>query len=230
MPLLKSAPKANTLPRLKARRNEICLTAAHTFAERGFDATSVNDIAAALGITKAGLYHYIPSKESLLFDIITLRLDSIDEEVIEPTRHTADPEARLLDIVLRHALLATCNDGVITLLIDEVHALPEPQRKKINLRRRKYFEYVRKTLRELDARGRLTDVDPTVAAFSVIGAIMWLPQWFRPGGRLSSDEVAEEMVQFIAAGVLRSAATRRKAGAVPRRRLARSAPHITSQP
>jgi len=217
MALTKPA-RAPVLPRLKARRNEICLTAAHTFVERGFDATSVNDIAAALGITKAGLYHYISTKESLLFDIITLGLDSIDEEVIEPTRDIADPEARFLDIVLRHALLATCNDGVITLLIDEVHALPEAQRKKVNLRRRKYFEYVRQTLRDLDARGRLADVDPTVAAFSVIGAIMWLPQWFRPGGRLSSDDAAEEMVQFIAAGVLRPAASRRKGSAGAKRR------------
>jgi AcrR family transcriptional regulator len=207
--MLKPAPE-HVLPRLKARRTEICLTAAHTFVERGFDATSVNDIAAALGITKAGLYHYISSKESLLFDIITLGLDSIDEEVVAPTRAIADPEARFLDIVLRHALLATCNDGVITLLIDEVHALSPPQRKKINLRRRKYFEYVRAALLELEAAGRLQDIDPAVAAFSVIGAIVWLPQWFRPGGRLSSDEVAEEMVQFIANGVLRPASARRK--------------------
>jgi TetR/AcrR family transcriptional regulator, cholesterol catabolism regulator len=182
MPLSKPV-HAQALPRLKARRMEICLTAAHTFVKRGFDATSVNDIAAALGITKAGLYHYISSKESLLFDIITLGLDSIDEEVVEASRTIADPEARFLDIVLRHALLATCNNGVITLLIDEVHALPQPQRKKINLRRRKYFEYVRAALRELEAVGRLQDIDPTVAAFSVIGAIVWLPQWFRPAGR-----------------------------------------------
>ena len=217
MPLTKPA-RAQVLPRLKVRRTEICLTAAHTFVERGFDATSVNDIAAALGITKAGLYHYISSKESLLFDIITLGLDSIDEDVIEPTRAIADAEQRFLDIVLRHALLATCNDGVITLLIDEVHALSHAQRKKVNLRRRKYFEYVRQTLRELEANGRLQDIDPTVAAFSVIGAIMWLPQWFLPGGRLSSEEVAEEMVQFIAAGVLRPASARRKLTTPPRRR------------
>lgn len=172
----------------------------------------MNDIAAALGITKAGLYHYITSKESLLFDIITLGLDSIDEEVVEPTRGIADPEARFLDIVLRHALLATCNDGVITLLIDEVHALPPPQRKQINLRRRTYFEYVRDTLRELHASGRLHEIDPTVAAFSVLGAIVWLPQWFRPGGRLSSEEVAQEIVRFVAAGVLRPAASRRDRG------------------
>jgi len=217
MPLPKPV-RTQALPRLKARQMEICLTSAHTFVERGFDATTVNDIAAAVGITKAGLYHYISSKESLLFDIITLGLDSIDEEVVGPTRDIADPEARFLDIVLRHALLATCNDGAVTLLIDEVHALPQAQRKKVNQRRRKYFEYVRATLRELESIGRLQNIDPTVAAFSVIGAIVWSPQWFRPGGRLSSEEVAEEMVQFISAGVLRSVSARRKVPVAARKR------------
>jgi AcrR family transcriptional regulator len=168
------------LPRLKSRRTEICLTAAHTFVDRGYDATSVNDIAAALGITKAGLYHYITSKESLLYDIITHGLDSMAEEVVEPTRAIRDPEARFRDIVLRHALLATCHDGVITLLIDEVHALPATQRRKVNQRRR------RARLRARHAAGarsggRLQEIDVTVAAFSVIGAIVWLPQWFLPG-------------------------------------------------
>jgi AcrR family transcriptional regulator len=200
----------SALPRLKSRRTQICITAAHTFVERGFDATSVNDIAAAVGITKAGLYHYITSKESLLYDIITHGIDSMDEEVVEPTRAIRDPEARFRDIVLRHALLATCHDGVITLLIDEVHALPPAQRRKVNQRRKAYFDYVRDTLRELKAAGRLQDIDVTVAAFSVIGAIVWLPQWFRPGFRLSSEEVAQEILDFIAAGVLRPSSSRRK--------------------
>jgi AcrR family transcriptional regulator len=59
------------------------MTAARTFVERGFDATSVNDIAAALGVTKAGLYHYIASKDALFFDILSLGMDWLDEEVVK---------------------------------------------------------------------------------------------------------------------------------------------------
>lgn len=216
------------LPRLTSRRTQICITAAHTFVERGFDATSVNDIAAAVGITKAGLYHYITSKESLLYDIITHGLDAMAEDVVAPTRAIRDPEARFRDIVLRHARLATCHDGVITLLIDEVHALPAAQRRKVNQRRKAYFDYLRDTLRQLQAAGRLQDIDVTVAAFSVIGAILWLPQWFRPGGRLSSEEVAQVILDFIAAGVLRPLSSRRrKSGEAAGSRLAGAAVHRT---
>src|SRR5262245_49137232 len=86
-----ASPRKRSL-RLNARRVEICVTAAHVFVERGFDATSVNDIAAALGVTKAGLYHYFSSKESLLFEIVSLGMDSIDTEVVEAVKGIRDPE------------------------------------------------------------------------------------------------------------------------------------------
>jgi hypothetical protein len=55
----------------------------------------------------------------------------------------------------------------------------------------------------LDAQGRLRDVDPTVAAFSVIGMILWLPRWFRQGGRLNSEQAAIEIANLAVAGVVR---------------------------
>src|ERR1700736_1380005 len=65
------SPRRRSEPRLNDRRAEICRTAAQIFLVRGFDPTSVNDAARALGMTKAGLYHYFPSKEALLLEIMT---------------------------------------------------------------------------------------------------------------------------------------------------------------
>src|SRR5215475_8210919 len=111
MPLTKTRPaREQALPRLKARRTEICLTAARTFVERGFDATSVNDIASALGVTKAGLYHYIVSKEALFFDVVSLGMDWLDEEVVKHVVGIEDPEERLEQMLLRHATLTGTNE------------------------------------------------------------------------------------------------------------------------
>ncbi len=178
--------------------------------QHGYDSTSVNDIASALGITKAGLYHYITSKESLLFDILTLGVDALEDEVVVPTRTITDPEDRLNDIVLRHAILVTCNRGALTLLVDTLHALPRAQRREISARYRRYFTYLRDTIAELRATGRLRDLDPTVAAFSVLGVILWMPQWFRPDGRLTSEEVAREIVAFVSAALISSAVPPRR--------------------
>jgi TetR/AcrR family transcriptional regulator, cholesterol catabolism regulator len=185
------------------RRFEICMKAARAFVERGFDATSVNDIAAALGVTKPGLYHYITSKEALFFDIVSLGMDWLDEDVIKPVEGIKDPEERLRQIILRHATLTACNEGWITILLDEMHALPSGQRKKIERRKRRYMELVRDTLRELEAAGRLRDVDPTVATLAVLGMIIWLPRWVRPGGRLTPEHVAAQVSQLALDGLLR---------------------------
>jgi len=186
-----------------ARRVEICRTAAQIFRDRGFDATSVSDIARALGMTKAGLYHYFESKEALLFEIMTYGLDRVRDDVIVPVRAIRDPEERLRQIVVRHARIATHGRGAIAHLGDEIRALPPPARRQIEERMRLYVDLVRSTLVEIKAAGRLRDVDPTVASFSLIGMILWLPRWFRQDGRLTQEAVASEIASLVLGGVLK---------------------------
>jgi AcrR family transcriptional regulator len=179
------------------------MTAARTFVERGFDATSVNDIAAALGVTKAGLYHYISSKEALFLEIVNLGMDWLNHDVVAPTEGIKDPEERLRQLLQRHATLTACNEGWITILLDEMHALPPAQRKKVEQRKRRYLDYVKGTLIELKKAGRLRDIDPTVATFAVLGMIIWLPRWVRPDGRLTPEEVAAEVGRLAINGLLK---------------------------
>jgi len=186
----------------ETRRARMCRTAAQMFRDRGYDATSVSDVARALGMTKAGLYHYFDSKEALLFEIMSFGLDRVRDEVVLPARGIADPEERLRQIVLRHARIATNGRGAIAHLGDEIRALPPAARRQIEERMRLYFDLVRDTLGEIKAEGRLRDVDPTVAAFSVIGIVLWLPRWFRQDGRLSEERVAQEIAQLALGGLL----------------------------
>lgn len=192
------------VPPLKSRRVEICRTAAQLFRDRGYDATSVSDIARALGITKAGLYHYFESKEALLFEITNFGLDRVRDDVIIPAGALRDPGERLRQLVVRHACIATHGRGAVAQLVDEIGALPPAARKQVEERMRAYFDLVRDTLCELRAAGRLRDVDPTVATFSLIGTILWLPRWFRQNGRLSQEQVANEIADIALGGLLRA--------------------------
>ena len=185
-----------------SRRIDICRTAAQIFRDRGYDATSVSDIARALGMTKAGLYHYFESKEALLFEIMTYGLDRVRDEVVMPARAIHDPEERLRQIVIRHARIATHGRGAIANLGDEIRALPPTARRQIEERMRLYFDLVRDTLAQLKAVGRLRDVDPTVAAFSLIGMVLWTPRWFRQDGRLTQEQVANEIANLALAGLI----------------------------
>ncbi len=205
-----------------SRRAEICRTAAQIFRERGYDATSVSDIARALGITKAGLYHYFESKEALLFEITAYGLDRVRDDVIVPVRAVRDPEERLRQLVVRHACIATNGRGAVAQLVDEVRALPPANRRQLEERMRAYFDLMRDTLRELETAGRLRDIDPTVATFSLIGAILWLPRWFRQAGRLSQEQVAHQIADIALGGLLRDRPKSRRQTAPPRRRRAGS--------
>jgi AcrR family transcriptional regulator len=204
-----AVPRVAELP-LNTRRAEICRTAARIFRDRGFDATSVSDIARALRMTKAGLYHYFDSKEALLYEIMTFGLERVHEEVVEPAKRIRDPEARLRQIVIHHAMITTRAQGAVAQLFDETAALSPAARKTIREKERRYFRLIRDTLEELRSARRLRDIDLTVAAFSIIGMILWLPRWFRQGERLTNEQAALEIANLALAGVLKPAAGSRK--------------------
>jgi AcrR family transcriptional regulator len=186
-----------------ARRAAMYRTVAQIFRDRGFDATSVSDIARALGLTKAGLYHHFESKEALLFEIMMFGLDKVRDEVIVPVRAIRDPEERLRQLIVRHGRIITRGQGAVAHLGDEIRALPPAARRQIEHRMRIYFDLVRDTLGELRADGRLRDVDPTVATFSLIGMILWMPRWFRQDGRLTQEQVAKELAGLALGGIVR---------------------------
>ena len=192
----------STAAQFQSRRARMCRTAAQLFRNRGYDATSVSDIARALGMTKAGLYHHFESKEALLFEIMMYGLDRVRDEVIVPVRAVRDPEERLRQMIVRHARIATRGQGAVAHLGDEIRALPPAARKQIEQRMRVYFDLVRGTLAELQAAGRLRKVDLTVATFSLLGMILWLPRWFRQDGRLDQEMVANEIASFALGGLL----------------------------
>jgi len=187
----------------KERLAEVYRTAAQIILRKGYDATSINDIANALGMTKAGLYHYINGKKELLFDIMNFGLDELEEEVVIPAHSIADPAARLRFIVLSHARLVTRGDGAITILVDEITALTPAQNRKITRRKRAHFDRLRDVLNQLKAEGMLQDVDTTVATFSLLGMINWLSRWFKRDGALTEEQIAEEIVKIALNGLLR---------------------------
>lgn len=187
---------------------DIYRAAAQIICEKGYDATSMNDIAEAVGITKAGLYHHIPGKKDLLFRIMNFGLDALEEEVIAPTRAITDAEQRLRAIISNHVRLITKRSSPqghnpVTIVVDEAGGLSPAHRRKIDQRRRAYVDLVRETLTQLKEEGKLRDLDVTVSAFSLLGMILWISRWYHPNGRMTPDQVAEEITKIALGGLLR---------------------------
>ncbi len=184
------------------RLAEIYRAAAQIILRKGYDATSVNDIANALGMTKAGLYHYINGKKEVVFDIMNIGLDELDEEVVPPAKSIPDPSDRLRFIIANNARLVTRGQGAITILVDEITALTPAQNRKITRRKRAYFESLRNTLNQLKAEGKLQDVDTTAATFCLLGMINWLSRWYRQDGPLTEEQAAEQIGKIALNGLM----------------------------
>lgn len=197
--------EANDVERLR----QIYRAAAWLFCEKGYEATSMSDIAERVGITKAGVYHFIQgTKQELLFEIISFGLDRLDAIVIEPARAIPDPEARLRFIIASHVGLiisGSTSEGYnpVTIVVEEVSGLAPQQLQLVNQRKRGYVDLVRDTLKELQGEGKLKDVNPTVTAFSLLGSILWVARWYRASGSLTAEIVAAEISKIVFGGILK---------------------------
>ncbi len=199
----RDAARAN---RTRDRRIELLQHAARVFLEKGYEATSMNLIAQRAQVTKPGLYYHFKSKQELLYSIMAFAMDRLEQATREATLSSGDNEERLGKILASHARMITREEeGAFTLLvIDLVHALPDDDRRLIDQRKRAYFELVRATLEQLGREGKLRPgFDETVASFSLLGMVMWISKWFRPGGRLGDDDVAAQVTELALAAVLR---------------------------
>jgi len=172
--------------------------------QKGYEGTSMNDIAEAAGLTKAGIYHYIRGKEELLFEIMTYAMDNLDQRIIAPAQELADPEQRLRAIVEGHTKSLLEGVGAITIVLEEMPALTAAHRRIIKARKRAYFDLIRQTLQELESQGKLRDVDLTTATFSLLGMILWISRWYRRDGKLSAEQVLRDYVEIATNGVLKT--------------------------
>jgi TetR/AcrR family transcriptional regulator, cholesterol catabolism regulator len=183
---------------------EICRTAARVFYDKGYDGASMQDIAEAVGLTKAGLYHHVGSKDRLLFEIMNYGMDILDEVVVSKVRDIADPRERLRQTIIGHIdLVVRTRDLEITVILHENRSLKGEFRKTINARKQKYIRLLERTIAEVQAQTSTPPgISPRLAAFALLGMINWLYQWYRPDGPVKEAELADSYVDFFFRGLL----------------------------
>jgi hypothetical protein len=146
-------------------------------------------------------------------------MDRLNVQVIQPALALEDPLTRLTAILKAHAInsggAATASGNPLSIIVDELAGLTEVHRRQVEARKRIYLDLLRDTLTALAGEGRLrANVDITAAAFSFIGAIMWIARWWRPSGRLSLDETVDQVTALLLRGALQGDAEAGCVGAV----------------
>ncbi len=190
----------------KQKLREICRVAARVFYEKGYDGASMQDIAEAVGLTKAGLYHHVGSKDRLLFEIVNYGMDILDETVLQKIQNFTDPREKLRKLIVGHIdLIVRARDQEITVILHENRSLRGTFRKKINARKKAYIQYLEDLIAQVQALAGRQFVTPRLAAFALLGMINWLYQWYSPEGPIKQNELAEGFADFFFRGLLGSA-------------------------
>ncbi len=185
-------------------RQEILRTAARLFQQRGYDATSMNDVAAALKLSKGGLYHHFQSKDEILFEIMNHAMEITEDRVLAPVRGIADPEARLRALIRLHIeVVLSPQDREITIMLHENHPLPPALRRRINTRKKDYIHFVEDLMSEVQrVRQGKGAVSPRAAAFALLGMINWIYQWYKPEGNLQTYNLVPQFTELVFRGIL----------------------------
>jgi TetR/AcrR family transcriptional regulator, cholesterol catabolism regulator len=190
-------------------RQEILRTAARLFQQRGYDATSMNDVAAALKLSKGGLYHHFQSKDEILFEIMAHAMEITEERVLNPVRSIADPDERLRTLIRLHIeVVLSPRDREITVMLHENHPLPPSLRKRINSRKKDYVHFLEKLITDVQEKAKPKTqnpskgrVSPRAAAFALLGMINWIYQWYKPEGDLQAQNLIPQFTDLIFGGI-----------------------------
>jgi TetR/AcrR family transcriptional regulator len=190
----------NALPsrseRAELKRNSIFREAARCFSRAGFHGTSMDDIAQRLGVTKAALYRYVPNKHEVLFATFNLAMDSSFANLDRGEKEGSNGLEKL-----RIALQGYLEDligklGHPVVLLEDSALLPEQSRALIR-RRDEAERRFRKLVKEGIEDGSIAPCDPKLAVFALLGAINWVPKWYRDDGEWTAAQVSESLVNLV---------------------------------
>lgn len=202
-------------------RDEIIIAAADVLQRNGYESATMKDIAAAVNLTAASLYHHFKNKDSLLLAVLERGLDAVIER-IEPIIEAPLPPAQKLRAMTReHIVGLTENTAIGAVMVFEIRSLIHVKappakataddllayqdfvdRRDNFFRRRDYFEGLfRQVLSEGVQSGAFRPIDVPIATKTLLGAHNWVGVWYRPQGRLNGDQIANFMTDVILKGI-----------------------------
>lgn len=172
------------------------------FAQQGVESTSVQEIVAAAGVTKGAMYHYFSSKDDLLYEIyhrlLSMQMKRLNAIAGGPGGAEERVRAAAADVV--HSTLTSIDEAIVS--FRSIHMLPQPQRTKVRVERRRYHERFRALIEEGQDEGAFRkDVPADLSVHFFFGAVNQLGAWYRRDGELNSHQIAEHYADMLMAAL-----------------------------
>lgn len=187
----------------EAKRDAVLRTAAQMFNEKGFHATSLDDVAERLHITKPTLYYYVKNKDDILFQCVSRGLVLLQDAIRDVAQSGGTAKDKLFAAMRQYAEIVTMDFGMCVIRVGE-DPLPLESRKKLRAMKRQLDMEFRQLIQQGIEEGSMAPCDPKMAAFTIAGALSWIGRWYSPDGPLSADDIARQMIALLSLGVCRT--------------------------
>jgi TetR/AcrR family transcriptional regulator, cholesterol catabolism regulator len=195
-----------TRPRLRERydrrRQEVVETCAHVFAQRGFRATSIPDLVEATGLTAGGLYHYIGSKQQLLFHIFEQLMEPLLDRARAIEEADGQPVEQLRELLRVWMAHIERHQDHMLVFAQERHVVErEPGWRDVREQRDAFEAILGRMLERVDQGRPAARADMRLSLLALLGMVNYTPQWFRGDGRFSSEQIADHYCDIIVAAL-----------------------------
>jgi TetR/AcrR family transcriptional regulator, cholesterol catabolism regulator len=180
------------------RQQEVIAAAARLFQEKGYEATSIQDIADELGILKGSLYYYIDTKEDLLFAIIQEVHETALEGLEASRKVDGNALVKIRAFVFNQVMHIATHVERAGVFFQDFRSLSPDRRALIIEERDVYERFLRDLIEQGQREGVICpDIDPKFAALAILGTFNWMYQWYRPSGERTPDEIATIFADFL---------------------------------
>jgi len=183
------------------KKQELLLKISEIISEKGYERTSIRDIAAHVGMTNAGLYHYFESKEAILAEIMNYALDNALKAMNERLPKIKSAKDKLAWIIQDQIMFFVKNQSQSKALINEKGALKERHGKVIRKKNEEYVNLLRQVVKQILQESHNTAVDETAAIFILMEMMNGIVHWYKPEGRITPNELASIMVHIFLHGI-----------------------------
>ncbi|MCX7172714.1 MAG: TetR/AcrR family transcriptional regulator [Proteobacteria bacterium] len=177
------------------KRLAVLKAAAHAFNERGYYQTSLDDLAETLNVTKPTLYYYIKNKEEILYECKKIALETMTAAMAEAEQQGHNGLERVLAILHAYADCILDDFGMCLVLLNDSGLNPEIRVKLKELERhlnRQGCKYIEQGI----ADGSILARDSKMIRYFIVGAINWIPHWYRDSGKLSREQIIERFLVY----------------------------------
>lgn len=194
--------KSKTIDTGKSRKAAIIREAIKLFAKKGYYATTLDEIAKKLRVTKAALYYYVHNKEEIIKEINARSVQRMSK-AISLGNSNLSPREKLREFIKYHVEFSAEGADESRVLFEQIHALPKKTRDDLKRKQREVDRTLQNIIQEGVEQGIFAVDDVKLVSFGILGLCNWTYHWYKPNGRLSPEQITEKFVHLLENGYIK---------------------------